>query len=512
MFDPEFYPTPKAVIEIMVADIQIFGKNILEPSAGKGDIVDFCLKAGANVLACEKHPELAKIVGSKCQMIGSDFFDIQSAQVSHIDYIIMNPPFKNADEHILHAYEIAPEGCTVIALCNSSTIENRISQKRSKLYSIIEAKGHWSGLGSCFDTAERRTGVDVAMVTLRKPRIGSDEFDGFFFDMTEEEEQFAQSGLMRHDEIREIVNRYVGAVKMFDSVMEANEGINSLISPISDGLGIQFGSFKTSDRYSSKITRDEFKKSLQKSSWLSVFNKMNMGKYVTKSITEQINKYVEMQSSVPFSMKNIYNMIEIIVGTHKERMDKVLVEAFDHICSMSKENSEAGDSWKTNSSYKVNRKFINGWVCECDSRWPTSNVKIRIGWRSDTIDDIVKALCFLTGKNYDDVIEKKNPIIENGIHKIDIYGKPMYSTKHNSLYSFFSYNDTPWGEWTEWNTFFRVKGFKKGTMHFEFLDEKVWEQFNLRVSQIKGWQLPKKTDKKKKGTERTKKEGIEIYD
>ena len=30
----------------------------------------------------------------------------------------MNPPFSNADKHILHTYEIAPRGCKIIALCN----------------------------------------------------------------------------------------------------------------------------------------------------------------------------------------------------------------------------------------------------------------------------------------------------------------------------------------------------------------------------------------------------------
>lgn len=512
MFDPEFYPTPKAVISIMTESTELFGKIVLEPSAGKGDIVDFCLEAGAKVIACEKHSDLASIVGSKCQLIGSDFFDVTSTQVSHIDYIIMNPPFSNADKHILHAYEIAPEGCCIIAICNAETLINPYSKSRKELGSLILSFGNWSGLGTCFDDSERKTDVEIGLIKLQKPKTSSDEFDGYFFDMTEEEEQLAQSGLMRHDEIREIVNRYVAAMKMFDSVEAVNNNINTLISPISNGLGIKFGAFDTSNKYASKITREVFKKELQKSAWQSVFDKLKMLKYVTKSITEQINKYVEMQSYVPFSMKNIYKMIEVIVGTHKERMDKVLVEAFDHICSMAKENSEAGDSWKTNSSYKVNRKFIDGWVCECDSRWPTAHVKIRVGRRDEPIDDIIKALCYLTGKDYDTVMKEDIPIIVDGVHQKDREGCLKYKEQSKSLYSFFMYHQTPWGEWVDWNDFFRVKGYKKGTMHFEFLDEKVWEQFNLRVSQIKGWQLPKKTDNKKKGTERTKKEGVEIYD
>jgi len=40
MFGPDFYPTPKEVIETMLANSSVANKIILEPSAGKGDIVD----------------------------------------------------------------------------------------------------------------------------------------------------------------------------------------------------------------------------------------------------------------------------------------------------------------------------------------------------------------------------------------------------------------------------------------------------------------------------------------
>ena len=33
-------------------------------------------------------------------------------------------------------------------------------------------------------------------------------------------------------------------------------------------------------------------------------------------------------------------------------------------------------------------------------------------------------------------------------------------------------------------------------MHFEFRDEKLWMDFNQRVAKIKGWALPKKSEKK----------------
>ena len=47
------------------------------------------------------------------------------------------------------------------------------------------------------------------------------------------------------------------------------------------------------------------------------------------------------------------------------------------------------------------------------------------------------------------------------------------------------------GTWFNW-AFFRVKAFKKGTMHFEFLDEKVWMTFNQAVAEQRGWVLQRR--------------------
>lgn len=106
MFHPEFYPTPPEVIEMMQLDCQ--NRIILEPHAGKGNIVDYCLQNGAKeVLSIEINKDLQEIVKQKSSLIGEDFFLCTPDQISHIDAIFMNPPFSNADRHILHAWEIA---------------------------------------------------------------------------------------------------------------------------------------------------------------------------------------------------------------------------------------------------------------------------------------------------------------------------------------------------------------------------------------------------------------------
>ena len=92
-FDKEFFPTPKPIIKKMLAPYKCKVKSsgfgdytfdgyktdemtILEPSAGKGDILDF-LKDNVrpeNVYCIEKNPELQMILKEKhYQLLGEDF-------------------------------------------------------------------------------------------------------------------------------------------------------------------------------------------------------------------------------------------------------------------------------------------------------------------------------------------------------------------------------------------------------------------------------------------------------
>lgn len=471
MFNKDFYPTPKEVVERMLLGTDVSGKVVLEPSAGKGNIISVLKEYGAKeVIACEINNDLAKIAVSKAdRFLKDDFLKVTSEEVSHIDFIVMNPPFSRDEDHILHAYEIAPEGCTIISLCNDSILSRSYLSKQEKINKIIELNGRKECFSNCFKDAERRTNVDVACIWIYKPKTGEDEFADFF-SLDEEHEQ-TEAGIQRYNYVRDMVSRYIDAVSRFDNVMNAAKEINDITSPISN-YGIKFGAYVPGERTgsTSDITRDTFKKDLQKRCWSKMFNDMKMDKYITRGVKENINKFVEQQVHVPFTMKNVYRMIEIIVGTHDSRMDQVLIEAFDRICSYSwKENCTGGEHWKTNSDYMVNRRFIIPWICDYDTRWPQAHVHLGYGSNRDSIDDIVKALCFMTGTNYDDT---------------------------TSLYSFVNNMKMNWGSWYNWG-FFRIRGYKKGTMHFEFEDEDLWMKFNQRIAKIRGWSLPENVKKKK---------------
>lgn len=151
MFHSELYPTPLEVLQLMNLEPQ--DKIILEPHAGFGNIIDYCKDNGAkNVLAFEIDERCQAIVKEKCQLLGADFFDCRPEQISHIHAIYMNPPFSNAERHIWHAWEVAPEGCEIVTLCNFQTIDNL--NRFPRLRNIVTQYGNTENLGDCFSLPE----------------------------------------------------------------------------------------------------------------------------------------------------------------------------------------------------------------------------------------------------------------------------------------------------------------------------------------------------------------------
>lgn len=489
MFNKDFYPTPEHVLDQMLFDVDLTGKTILDPSAGSGAILSYVMKHGAKeALCCENNDDLATIASSKGRMIGRDFLELKSDKISHINMIIANPPFSVYEEHILHMFNIAPAGCEIITLCNYDSYVNvgyHASRSKSSLEATVRNFGSIVNLGDCFSNAERKTNINIGLIKLFKPKAESDtEFEGYF-DLDDEQED-EENGMIKYDEMRSLVNRYIGAVKMFDNVNQTNKEINALIEPIKSGMDIYFGAVSRNSQYSN-ITREIFKKELQKSAWRSVFNKLKMDKYVTRSVMNDINKFVEQQTNVPFTLKNIYKMIHMIIGTHKQRMERVVAETFDKITSHYKENRGGHEGWKTNDQWIVNRKFILPYMFEHNF---SGKISISHRYSDDhIIDDLNKALCFLTGKKWDEIGSMRN-----FMHAPD----KSYQVNGRNIDS----GVVAWGSWFEFG-FFRMKGYKKGSGHVEFLDEKVWDQFNKVACKAKGWQLPATTThdfrKKSKG-------------
>ena len=182
----------------------------------------------------------------------------------------------------------------------------------------------------------------------------------------------------------------------------------------------------------------------------------------TSGLRKDINQFVEDQSHIPFTERNILRMVQIVMGTHEQRIDRAVEEVFDSFTKYTKENRWNVEGWATNDQYLFNKKFIVPGL----SRVSWANDRLvtveSYGSRYNQVDDLIKALCTISGKNYEDY---KAP--ESGF-------------------------DRNWpGEWYNWG-FFKFKAHKKGTVHFEFINEDDWARLNQRVAKIKGLTLPEK--------------------
>jgi hypothetical protein len=469
MFNPDFYPTPPDVAATMLDPLDLRGRVVVEPSAGSGNIVHEALTRGAaEVLTVEPEPQLRAILAAipDSRLIGNDWLAVTAEQVSHVDLIAMNPPFSADEQHILHAWEIAPPGCEIVALANWNTIEGHYRGLQLQLAKLIEAYGSKEDLGECFSTAERPTRVSVGLVRLTKPgqRVsGADEFDGFFLGPDDIEAQ--GEGIIPYRRSRDTVNRYVEACRIFDEQVAAGVRLRGVL----DGFfGKELGLQVTVE--GEAVTRNRFRKDLQKAAWKHVFDEFLPQQIATSQLARDINRFVEEQSKIPFTERNIYRMLQIVAGTQDQRIDRAVEEAIDELTRHTKENRYGVEGWVTNSGYMINRRFIRAYMAE--RTWNNRGVDIKsYGSQSDQIRDLIKALCFITGRNYDEVAQPKR----------------------------LSANEAFWpGEWYDWG-FFRFKAYLKGTVHFEFKDREVWAALNARYARIKGQVLPEQVKRKGRG-------------
>jgi len=197
MFNKEFYPTPKALIEKMLEPFysgtnrfdeakysKLSSKSILEPSAGKGDILDFIKSLNLRDIdlnAIELNIELQSILREKgYPILGEDF--LKYNENCYWDLIIMNPPFSNGEEHLLHAIDIG-RNTDIICVLNAETIRNPYTEKRKLLVKKIkDYNGSVEYIKNGFIDGERKTFVEIALVRLY---IDSEE-DNFSYDFDKE--------------------------------------------------------------------------------------------------------------------------------------------------------------------------------------------------------------------------------------------------------------------------------------------------------------------------------------
>lgn len=170
---PGFFPTPKTVAERLVDAAGIRpGDTVLEPSAGKGDILDV-IKArhpDAKARGLEYQNELAEIARVKGHDVTTGDFLSDTAKA---DRIVMNPPFERGQdvEHVRRAFDQLNPGGRLVAVMSEGPFF-RNDAKATEFREWLEANGGSSEKleAGSFTGKEafRQTGTATRMVIIDK--------------------------------------------------------------------------------------------------------------------------------------------------------------------------------------------------------------------------------------------------------------------------------------------------------------------------------------------------------
>lgn len=127
----QFFPTPREVAEQMCDMAELtHASDVLEPSCGKGDLMDAIYDRGVeHLIGVELNHDMNMYLKDKpyTTMTGVDFLafagDVRDGKIRNTwTHIIMNPPFSKQQDvaHILAAWDILQPGGVLVSVCSPS--------------------------------------------------------------------------------------------------------------------------------------------------------------------------------------------------------------------------------------------------------------------------------------------------------------------------------------------------------------------------------------------------------
>jgi len=524
MFTKDFYPTPEKLIKKMLKPYEISQErkdklensrfnsyynykyeglrklNILEPSAGKGNIANFltknCSVEEKNISVIENNPDLQAILRDKnYPLIASDFLTYKDDQ--YFDLIIMNPPFKNGDEHLLHAIEIA-KNTDIICILNAETLKNPYTKTRKLLLSKIEKFGSFEYLKDEFTQSERKTKVEIALIRLKlKDESKRFEFDFKDFETDKIDFNFdvVNNDVARKDLIGNLNIRYTEVRKVYTEYLEAEAKYRHFLGLFLEGERFDFElkDGTPQERY------NHLSNQMKAHMWRKVIDELDVEKYMSAKVKSNFNAFIKQQSKMAFTKDNVASFFQMIMNNRVNIWDQAVLDVFDMLTSYYKDNRNYIEGWRTNDKFMVNRKLILPNWCAWDTSYMDRDylkrygVKFEIDYRdTEKYNDIDKVMAYLMGHTLQEY-NKVSYVLKSHFEKLgNIYPGEKFKNTCESAY-------------------FKIKFFKKGTVHLEFKDEKLWSLFNKTACAGKNW-LPDnertawEEEKRKRRQERYKRE------
>lgn len=495
MLPKDFYPTPQNLINKMLSDVDFtMVKSILEPSAGKGDIVDALKekeeshnkyygnsKYQFDIDCVEVDSNLQSIlVGKSYRVVHNDFMTYDT--MKEYDLIIMNPPFSSGCKHLLKALEMQQRnGGAVVCILNAETLKNPCTNERRDLQrKLTEYNAKIEFIQDAFLDAERKTTVEVALIKVQLPEVHRESFILEGLRKTQEEKEFQaeeNTQLIEGDYFRAIVNQYrlevEAGIKLIKEYYAMRPFILSQFGKDDEtGETIQTGGCILSldmgsndNKYHNKLSVNGYIKAVRNKYWTALFKNKKLIGQLTGNLQRDFYNRVEELSNYDFSLYNIYQLKIDMQKKVVKGIEDTIISLFDELSHKysywdeTSKNIHYYNGWKTNQAWIINKKVIIPLRAynEFWGKYEPSNYKI-----VDKLQDIEKCFNYLDGG----LTEAIN--LEDALKFAEEYGE----TKDIQL------------------KYFTVTFYKKGTCHITFSNAELLKKFNIFGSQHKGWLPP----------------------
>jgi len=490
MFGNEFYPTPKKIIDKMLEGIDFkLVSSVLEPSAGKGDIVESVIKkleqchsysynqsAKWDIDTVEINENLQHILrGRGCRVVHNDFLTYHTYKKYNL--IVMNPPFSNGEKHLLKALEMQQGGGKVVCLLNAETLENPYSNSRKELLTKLEDyDAEVEYINDAFLDAERKTPVRIALI---KVNIEQAQDDSIILNELRKEERFEEQAatssynqIIDADFIKGIVEQYNFEVRAGLKLIAEWRALKPLmLNTFKDDAynkdSVLQLKIKDEDRYNTGSLENRYIEEIRMKYWRALFTSDKFMGLFTSNLREKYYNKVGELKDYDFSLFNIYTIRIQLSQEMIKAVEETIIDLFEefshkHYYDEQSKNIHYYNGWKTNKSWKINKKVIIPLSGYRDLEFSWGGFKPTQYEVLGKLADIEKVFNYLDGGL------TKNVDLTRALELAEEMGKSKKI----------------------WLKYFLVTFYKKGTCHIEFTNEDLLHKFNLFGSQRKGWLPP----------------------
>lgn len=484
-----FYPTPDLLAEKLLEGIDWhYVESILEPSAGKGDLVTSVAmkkymythrykpdkldleQTNYDIDCIEIDPVLRHTLeGQGYRVVHDDFLTFETQKRYHL--IVMNPPFDQGAKHLLKALELMERGGMIRCILNAETIRNPFSETRKQLLKKLNAYGaKFDFVTGAFSTAERKTDVDVVLVSVDIPAVELDStiMEGMrkapTYKSQEIPEEYAE--IVRYNAIDEFVNRFNFEVACGIRIIEEYQAMCRLMP---EENGIKEGCFitlkvHTSGGHDRDATINGYIRQIRGKYWRAIFEQHTFTNKLTQNLLWELRENVRELMDYDFTA---YNILTLLIKMNQKvigGIEQTILNLFDdwtgkYHWSDTTSNRHYFDGWKTNDCFAVGKKVIVPFYGSYDD-W---SKKFRAYNVREKFRDIEKVFDFLDSGRTE---------WEGSVEAAFREAEETQNTKNI---------DTK---------YFTATFYKKGTAHLVFKDAELLEKFNLFAARHKNWLPP----------------------